>query len=250
MAYRIPIVDEYGMLPADIEIRLAAPFLTKADLVGGTVPTAQLPTDAMVNDVTVAAQINGTATGAAIDARIAAEVAPVVEQLTADYLASDELVVDAAAAAVNANPKVSELEGKTAGLTQDMIVNGSFRDGFTGWGNVGAWAVEGNGVTSWARAMGGADGSLTQSIVVPVHLRGQTLRLYARGTTTSAGVLFTRVTTVTGNTEQQHALTGGAYQLKTLDVLIPAGQGATPITVSVGRYSGNVYMTAIRLEDL
>lgn len=130
------------------------------------------------------------------------------------------------------------------------VVNGSFRDGFTGWANTGAWIVETSTATSWARAMSGSDGALTQSITLPAHLLGKTLRLKVLAMTTSTGTLQTKVTTVSGDTQLQHTLATGAYQEKTLDVLIPAGQGTTPITLAVGRWSGNVYMTAIRLEAL
>lgn len=82
----------------------------KADLINGTVPLAQVPTDALVTDATVATTINGTQTGAAIDQRITTQVTPVVEQITADYIASDSTIVDAAAAAVNANPTIAGLE--------------------------------------------------------------------------------------------------------------------------------------------
>lgn len=82
---------------------------TKADLQNGKVPVDQLPTEQLVNDANVAQQVNGTQTGAAIDQRITTQVTPVVEQITADYIASDAAVVDAAAAAVDANPKVLQL---------------------------------------------------------------------------------------------------------------------------------------------
>lgn len=89
MAYLVPYVNDEGLLPADLEERLASQM------------------KAAVTDTAVALQVNGTATGAAIDARINTQVTPVVEQITADYLASDELIVDAAAAAVDANPKIA-----------------------------------------------------------------------------------------------------------------------------------------------
>lgn len=166
-----------------------------------------------------------------------------------------ESSVDAAKAdaIADATTKYGELPAKVAALEAgdlDLITNGSFRDGLTGWGNVGGWTVESNGVTSWARTTLGSDASLTQSITIPPHLLGKTVRLYALAMTTSVGTLFTRVTTTTGNTDLAHPLTAGAYQLKYIDVAIPANQGSTPIVVNVGRYSGTVYMTAIRLEAL
>lgn len=83
---------------------------SKADLVSGRVPAAQLPTDALVTDTNVSAQVNAPATGAAIDTRITTRVTPLVEPIVSDYIASEPAVVDAAAAAVDANPKIVELE--------------------------------------------------------------------------------------------------------------------------------------------
>lgn len=83
---------------------------TKADLTDGKVPVAQLPTDALVTDSNVAQQVGAPQTGAAIDARVSAQVTPMVEQVAADYIASNPAVVDAAAAAVDANPKIATIE--------------------------------------------------------------------------------------------------------------------------------------------
>lgn len=152
------------------------------------------------------------------------------------------------AAAVDESPRLNELRASIAGLP--LVANGSFREGLAGWTNTGAWAVESNGITSWARATSGADGALAQAIVLPNFLSGRTLRLTAIAWTTSSGSLFTRVTTTAGNTDLTHPLATGAGQTKTLDVTIPAMQGATPISVQVGRATGNVYMTGIRLEAL
>lgn len=132
----------------------------------------------------------------------------------------------------------------------DLVTNGSFRDGLTGWGNTGGWTVGNGAATTWARTTLGSDGSLTQSIVIPVQFLGKTLRLYARAMTTSAGTLFMRVTTTAGNTDSSQVLATGPYVLKTMDIPIPANQGTTPVVLNVGRYSGTVYMTAIRLEAL
>ncbi|UTM47042.1 sialate O-acetylesterase [Glutamicibacter mysorens] len=95
---------------------------TKADLVSGKIPVVQIPVEATVTDANVAAQIDAPQTGAAIDARINAEVAPQVEQITADYIASDQAVIDAAVAAVDANPKIKELEAA------DEAIDGLRRD--------------------------------------------------------------------------------------------------------------------------
>lgn len=89
----------------------------KADLQFGVVPIGQLPSGSLVNDENIAGQVNAPQTGAAIDARINTQVTPVVEQITADYIASDPAVVDAAAAAVDANPKIASIEA--ANSTQD-----------------------------------------------------------------------------------------------------------------------------------
>ena len=99
----------------------------KADLSGGKVPISQIPTDALVTDANVAAVVDGAQTGPAIDARINTQVTPVVEQITADYIASDQTIVDAAAAAVDANPKISTLENNqwvkaSVGTTTDANI--------------------------------------------------------------------------------------------------------------------------------
>ncbi|ASN38844.1 hypothetical protein CGQ24_07355 [Arthrobacter sp. 7749] len=108
--HRIPTVDKNGFFPPPLEARLAAPLLTKADLVSGKVPVGQLPTDALVSDSNVAAQVNSPVTAAAIDGRIATQVEPVVDQLVAEAIADDGTIVAAAAAAVDANPKIALLE--------------------------------------------------------------------------------------------------------------------------------------------
>lgn len=83
---------------------------TKADLVGGKIPVAQLPATGIVTDSSVAAQVNSPETGAEIDGRITTRATPLVQPIVADYIASSQVVVDAAAAAVDANPKIAELE--------------------------------------------------------------------------------------------------------------------------------------------
>ncbi|MFJ5146924.1 pyocin knob domain-containing protein, partial [Glutamicibacter sp. NPDC088455] len=83
---------------------------SKADLIGGKVPVGQIPVEATVTDSNVSAQVDAPLTGAAIDQRINAQVAPQVEQITADYIAGDQAVIDAAAAAVDANPKIASIE--------------------------------------------------------------------------------------------------------------------------------------------
>lgn len=102
---------------ADLEKPLSEPqalaLTNKADLIGGKVPASQLPPGALVADETVAQVINEPVTGAAIDARINTQVAPQVQQITADYIAGDRTVADAAAAAVNVAPKIVQLETVT-----------------------------------------------------------------------------------------------------------------------------------------
>lgn len=92
MANRLVSVDENYLFPTPLEARLAAKM------------TASITDDA------VATQINGTQTGPAIDHRIGIQVAPVVDQLVADAIADDQTIVDAAAAAVDANPKIATIE--------------------------------------------------------------------------------------------------------------------------------------------
>lgn len=94
MADRLVPVDENYLFPAPLESRLAAAMT------------------ASVTDSAVAARVNGAQTGAAIDGRISAQVAPVVDQLVADAIADDQTIVDAAAAAVNANPTIATLLDK------------------------------------------------------------------------------------------------------------------------------------------
>lgn len=114
MANRLVSVDASYRFPTPLEARLAGTF---AGLVEGRIKLDQLPSDALVTDENVASKITSPLTGAAIDGRINTRVAPVVEQITADYIASDEAVVDAAAAAVNANPKIATIEA--ANIAQD-----------------------------------------------------------------------------------------------------------------------------------
>lgn len=104
---RVASVDENYRFPTPLEARLAGEF---AGLVAGKVPVGQIPTDAIVTDSKIAEQVNSPQTGMAIDNRINVQVTPVVEQITADYVASNQAVIDAAAAAVDANPKINTLE--------------------------------------------------------------------------------------------------------------------------------------------
>lgn len=143
--------------------------------------------------------------------------------------------------------RIANLESK-AGLS-DLVTNGTFRNGLTGWTNTGAWVVQNNGITAWTRTMSGSDGAFAQSITVPASWMGKTLRLKVLAMTTSAGVLLTSVVTTAGTTSLNQTLTT-SYTEFTLDVVIPSAQGTTPITLNVGRYSGTVYMTSIRLAAL
>lgn len=114
MANRLVSVDENYIFPTPLEARLAASFVT---------------------DANVAAQINGAQTGPAIDSRINTQVTPLVEPIVADYIASQPAVVDAAAAAVDANPTIAGLEAAKwaqGGLASTSPVNGplgSIKDG-------------------------------------------------------------------------------------------------------------------------
>ncbi|MET4059937.1 hypothetical protein ABIB35_001482 [Arthrobacter sp. UYP6] len=87
----------------------AKALAAKADLVYGKIPAAQLPETVVIGDSTVAPVIDAPVTGAAIDARINTQVAPQVQKITADFIAGDRAVADAAAAAVDANPRIVEL---------------------------------------------------------------------------------------------------------------------------------------------
>lgn len=104
MANRFVSVDGNYVFPTPLEARLAAKMT------------------ASVTDAAVAARINGAATGAAIDSRINTQVSPIVEQLTADYIASDAAVVDAAAAAVDANPTIAGMEKRLGASTVRLSV--------------------------------------------------------------------------------------------------------------------------------
>ncbi len=207
------------------------------------------------------------ASSAADMAQSTAGLVPVWKATTA-YVAAQRVIApngDVVAAKVNftsgasynaANWTASTQDARTAVLESsaglaDLITNGTFRNGLTGWTNTGAWVVQTNtnAVTSWARTMSGGDGAFAQSIVVPSRLIGSTLRLKVLAMTTSTGTLITTITTTSGATTQNHTLST-SYVEYTLNVAIPAGQGTTPITLNVGRYTGTVYMTSIRLEAL
>lgn len=95
MAARLVSVDDTYLFPTPLEARLAAKM------------------SAAVNDTAVSALVNAPSTGAAIDARINTQVTPVVQQIAADYIASEPAVVDAAAAAVDANPTIASLMPKS-----------------------------------------------------------------------------------------------------------------------------------------
>lgn len=101
----------------DAEKPLSTPqalaLTNKADLISGKIPASQIPDAVLIGDATLAPLINGPTTGAAIDARINTQVAPQVQQITASYIAGDRAVVDAAAAAVDASPKIVQMENET-----------------------------------------------------------------------------------------------------------------------------------------
>lgn len=100
MANRLMSVDENYIFPTPLEARLAAKMT------------------ASVTDAAVAARVNGPQTGPAIDARISTQVEPVVGQLVAEAIANDQTLVEAAAAAVDANPKIVDLE---AGQSKECV---------------------------------------------------------------------------------------------------------------------------------
>lgn len=109
----------------------------KADLQSGKVPVTQLPVDALVTDTNVAAQVNGAQTGAAIDARITTQATPLVQPIVADYIASSQVVVDAAAAAVDASPALAE----KMPLSQGQIPAGGDANNYNRRQHSGPWGV-------------------------------------------------------------------------------------------------------------
>lgn len=110
MADRLVPIDDNYLFPTPLESRLAAKMT------------------ASVTDSAVAGRVNGAQTGAAIDQRITTRATPLVQPIVADYIASSQVVVDAAAAAVDANPKIATLEAKN--VSQDTaIVGATWRQG-------------------------------------------------------------------------------------------------------------------------
>ena len=110
MAKRLVTVDDGYLFPTPLEARLAAKMT------------------ASVTDSAVASRINGTQTGAAIDSRITTQATPLVQPIVADYIASSQVVVDAAAAAVNANPKIASLEAKNVAQDTAIGATSSYTD--------------------------------------------------------------------------------------------------------------------------
>ena len=102
MAQRLVSVDDNYLFPTPLEVRLATKMA------------------AAVTDSAVASRVNEAQTGAAIDARITTKATPLVQPIVADYIASSQVVVDAAAAAVDANPKIATLEQKNT--SQDTAI--------------------------------------------------------------------------------------------------------------------------------
>lgn len=152
----------------------------KADLTDGKVPIEQIPTAATVTDSTVSAQINAPLTGAAIDGRINTQVTPVVEQITADYIASDSTIVDAAAAAVDANPTIAELE-------QAKWFQGEYPGGdvFT-HGTQGMYFVpSGEGIPNWPSELSGVGGYIefnSRNGIKSIEIRSYGARPYTFST--------------------------------------------------------------------
>ena len=177
MAQRLVSVDDNYRFPTPLEARLAGGF---AGLVGGKVPVSQLPADSLVTDENVSSEINSPLTGAAIDGRINIRVGPVVEQITADYIASDQAVIDAAAAAVDANPKVAALEAKN--VTQDTAITAAkteaIADATTKYGGLpqrmsGVEANTANLMYSLVHAPQEATGTLTTVRGTPTFVAGK-----------------------------------------------------------------------------
>ncbi|WP_417364086.1 polysaccharide deacetylase family protein [Glutamicibacter arilaitensis] len=187
--------DALDTKPSQIEFDFA--LQSKADLSDGKVPVSQLPTDALVTDANVAAVVDGAQTGPAIDARINTQVTPVVEQITADYIAGDQAVIDAAAAAVDANPKIATLEAKNA--TQDtLIASGAYQGARLTSGDLftlppKTYSIHNNAdaanVSNLPEVRGGAVtvtggvGSVMRSITFEPYGRGYYFRTVNSGTT-------------------------------------------------------------------
>lgn len=112
---RVPATPGYGLPQAEGAALRAESAAVSAGEDAAEALAAAVRAEAVagVTDAGIASLVSdGSQTGAAIDARINTQATPVVEQITADYIASDQSVIDAAAAAVDANPKILEIEGR------------------------------------------------------------------------------------------------------------------------------------------
>lgn len=168
MADRLVPVDDNYLFPAPLEARLAAKMT------------------ASVTDGAVAAQINGLETGPAIDHRIGIQVAPVVDQLVAAAIADDQTLVDAAAAAVDANPKIAELE--SAKWFRGAYPGG---DVFTHTTQGMYWVESGASVPNWPAALSGVGGTIEFTVnagVKTIVVRSYGVRPYTYTTQSNSVV--------------------------------------------------------------
>lgn len=121
-----------------------------------------------------------------IDSRINTQVTPQVEQIAADYIASQPAVVDAAAAAVDANPKIAELEAA-------KWFRGDYPGGdvFTHTTQGMYWVSSGASVPNWPTALSGVGGTIEFTVnagVKTIVIRSYGVRPYTY-TTQSNSVL-------------------------------------------------------------
>lgn len=125
MVDRIVSVDENYLFPTPLEARLASKMT------------------ASVTDSAVASRVNGAQTGAAIDQRITDRATPLVQPIVAEYIASSQVVVDAAAAAVNANPTIAGINTKlgTANYFRGVLPDGANPNTMTANTDNGTWQL-------------------------------------------------------------------------------------------------------------
>lgn len=165
---RVASIDENYLFPTPLEARLAAKMT------------------ASVTDAAVASRINGTATGAAIDQRITTQATPLVQPIVADYIASSQVVVDAAAAAVDANPAIAELEAA-------KWFRGDYPGGdvFTHATQGMYFVASGTGIPNWPTDLSGVGGTIEFNVndgVKSIEIRSYGVRPYVH-TTQSNSVL-------------------------------------------------------------
>lgn len=128
MAQRLVSVDDNYLFPTPLEVRLATKMT------------------AAVTDSAVASRVNEAQTGAAIDQRITTQATPLVQPIVADYIASSQVVIDAAAAAVDANPAIASLN--LGNMRKGNLSVAPNWDTFFDWGTWNASASVGSTFTA------------------------------------------------------------------------------------------------------